>query len=484
MAHGYRNWSPEQIALLPVNPRDWLDEDHLAFALLETVGQLDLKGLRMHRSLDGRGCAGYDPIMMTTLVLYGLLYQCVSSRGMARFFRNDLGARFLCGAAGVPEYRCIAIFRKNNQAVLAPLFAQSVYLCREADLIEPKVVHIDGSKFEANASTGKNVRYDKVDSKLAALELQFQELLAEADRLDEIEDEQEPPQDAQSRAKRLRERKERLIQAKGAMEDAARQAKSKWDATPSCERHHKDAPSGQPKPTDRANLTDLDSRLMKLANGGFAQAYNANIAVEASHQIIVGASLSTDCTDYAQLEPTLDSVEQTLGVRPNTVAADGGYLSQHNITLLENRSIEAIISPNRKLPPLDGATMPDEPESASDAQPVNCARADSAARQKMNQVFSTPAGRAIYAKRKYTVEPVFGQMKGSLGHPGMTGFLVRGFDNCRNHWLLACAVHNLGKLIRHKCKQKDTTDKGRLKRARASRNLVQTAHLVLDMVPS
>jgi hypothetical protein len=56
------------------------------------------------------------------------------------------------------------------------------------------------------------------------------------------------------------------------------------------------------------------------------------------------------------------------------------------------------------------------------------------------------AGKARYATRKQTVEPVFGQLKEqeSAGR-----FLRRGLTACDAEWKLLCGAHNLLKLWRH-----------------------------------
>jgi hypothetical protein len=52
----------------------------------------------------------------------------------------------------------------------------------------------------------------------------------------------------------------------------------------------------------------------------------------------------------------------------------------------------------------------------------------------------TPEGRAVYARRKVIVEPVFGQIKEGRGFRRV---LLRGLDNIRGEWRLVCVTHNL-----------------------------------------
>src|SRR4051794_23277329 len=58
----------------------------------------------------------------------------------------------------------------------------------------------------------------------------------------------------------------------------------------------------------------------------------------------------------------------------------------------------------------------------------------------------TPEGKALYARRKVIVEPVFGQSKAARG---FRRFLLRGLENIRGEWCLVCLTHNLLKMWRY-----------------------------------
>mgnify|MGYP001636579096 FL=1 len=55
----------------------------------------------------------------------------------------------------------------------------------------------------------------------------------------------------------------------------------------------------------------------------------------------------------------------------------------------------------------------------------------------------TKAGKAVYAARKYVVEPVFGQIKQARG---FRQFVLRGIRKIRGEWALVCLTHNLLRL--------------------------------------
>jgi hypothetical protein len=71
---------------------------------------------------------------------------------------------------------------------------------------------------------------------------------------------------------------------------------------------------------------------------------------------------------------------------------------------------------------------------------------DLSAKQRMARKLRTKKGRALYAKRKGMIEPIFGQIKQVLG---FRQFSLRGLASMRGEWRLMCAVHNLLKLWRH-----------------------------------
>ena len=70
------------------------------------------------------------------------------------------------------------------------------------------------------------------------------------------------------------------------------------------------------------------------------------------------------------------------------------------------------------------------------------------AQERMAAKVRTPAGKALYARRKVIVEPVFGQIKEAHG---FRRFLLRGIDNIRSEWRLVCLTHNLLKIWRYGC---------------------------------
>ena len=183
---------------------------------------------------------------------------------------------------------------------------------------------------------------------------------------------------------------------------------------------------------------------MKSGTGAWVQGYNGQVAVDTEAQVIVACELTNHAADAPHLAGMVDQVVQNTGLLPDELSADAGYFSAASVECLEQQGIEPLIPPDRERHGPPGATAePLTPEEAA-ALPV--------AERQRNRV-STEAGRAGYSKRKKTVEPVIGQIKGCPAAPGFCAFLRRGLRKCSEEWHWACAVHNFKKYIRYQARQ-------------------------------
>jgi hypothetical protein len=102
-------------------------------------------------------------------------------------------------------------------------------------------------------------------------------------------------------------------------------------------------PDGTPKPKAQRNFTDPDSRIM-LRDGAFIQAFNAQIAVDEDHQIIVAAAVSNQGPDAEYFEPMLRRVVDNCDAVPERLTADSGYFSASNVRYAERMGTEPFIS--------------------------------------------------------------------------------------------------------------------------------------------
>jgi transposase len=449
----------DQMYLLPPSLKEWLPPGHLAYFLLDVVGQLDLSEIYASYQGDGRGQPPYDPAMMTALLFYAYCRGVPSSRRIERATQEDVAFRVMA-ANQHPDHDSISEFRRRHLAALAGLFLQVLQLCRKANLVKLGHVALDGTKVRANASKHKAMSYGRMKEKADELELKVKELLDLAERIDSEDDEKygkgvrgdELPEELRRRESRLKKIQEAMAaleaEAKAAAAVKAEAAKKKIaereeKAAESGEKPRGRAPEipdpGQAKPDDKAqkNFTDPDSRIMKDgATKSFEQCYNAQAAVDGECQVIVAAQVTQAANDQEQLEPMVAAIAENTGESPGAITADAGYFSEDNIKSLEKADIEGFVAVERmkhgERPPL--------------ARGRPCQ--DMSVKDRMRRKLMTKRGRSVYAKRKAVVEPVFGQIKQARG---LRQFLLRGLEQVRCEWILWCLTHNLLKLYRFGC---------------------------------
>jgi transposase len=118
VAQNFRTCDRDQALLMPPDLRAWLDEDHLAWFVIEAIEELDLEPFYAAYRSDGHGRAAHDPQMMLTLIAYAYCVGERSSRGIERRCREDVAFRVIT-ANQAPDHATIARFRVRHQEALA-----------------------------------------------------------------------------------------------------------------------------------------------------------------------------------------------------------------------------------------------------------------------------------------------------------------------------------------------------------------------------
>lgn len=462
---------------MPPSVADWLPEGHLAWFVLDVVAELDLSRFSADYRADGRGGAVYDPAAMLAVLLYGYCTGERSSRRIERRLVEDVAFRVLA-ANQVPDHATLARFRRRHQDAIAEVFGQVLGLCVAEGLVDAGVVAIDGTKVAANASAWAN----RTRKQLA------EEILAEADAVDDAEDLQlgesrgdELPvawSDRRDRRSRLREALAQLDAAGAADFEsllAERAAKEAELGRPLPGR--KPSPTGRTGKRKHANVTDPDSRMLRSGQR-FVQGYNAQAAVTGD-QVILAAEVSNAANDTTQLAPVLAAAQTNLAEAGHpggigTVVADAGYWSTDNATIDTSAQVLIATTPATK-----GEIEVGDPRLAIRSQVLKSldlgqtstraaaermgvsqgwarhllkefrrfGRDPAIVRAEMDAALAEPENAARYAKRKITVEPVFGQIKHNRGY---RRFSRRGLGAVDSEWKLICATANLLKIHRNR----------------------------------
>jgi transposase len=295
----FRPYDPEQLLLLPPAIQDWLPEGHLARFVSEVVDELDLSAIE-GAYVEERGYPPYHPRMMTKVLLYGYCTGTYSSRRLAEKLVDSVAFRYLA-ADNRPDFRTISDFRKQHGPALAGLFEQVLRLCRKAGLVKLGRVAVDGTKIKANASKHKAMSYGRMMKKEVALEREIQELLDRAEAIDREEDQRYGrdnsgnalPEELARRESRLR----KIREAKAALEEEARE-KARTEG--------KDPEKARPADKAQRNFTDPESKIQKTRDG-YIQGYNAQVAVDETHQVIVAQQVTPSSPDVEQLRSSCRS---------------------------------------------------------------------------------------------------------------------------------------------------------------------------------
>ena len=450
MAEEFRALDRETPMLLPPSIQEWLPEHHLARFVVDIVEQLDLSEITSGYGGSG-GKRAYHPAMLVALLFYGYATGVFSSRKLEQATYDSVAFRYITGDEH-PDHDTIASFRKRFLDELQGLFKQILVLAAALGTLRMGRVSLDGTKVQGNASKHKAMSWGHANKLEQQLEGEVQTLLELAQRADqEGEQEQQEldiPEELQRRQERLaaiREAKEKIKERAQERHEGQREeyeAKLKRRQEREAETGKKPGgkppkePEAGPKEKDQVNFTDEESRIMPGANGEYIQGYNAQAVVEQDSHMVVGNHVSQAANDKQEVAPALnelDKVADELG-KPEALVADAGYHSKDNVERCVEQDLEPYIAGNRERhnrPLEDRLNAP--PECPADADAVTA----------MKHRLQTAEGKAIYSKRKSTVETVFGVIKEVLG---FRRFHLRGLRGAEGEWSLVCTAWNLKRM--------------------------------------
>ena len=172
---------------------------------------------------------------------------------------------------------------------------------------------------------------------------------------------------------------------------------------------------------------------MKTSNKGFDQCGNAQIVTD-ENQVILAADVTNQANDVRQVAPLLAQLQSNVEAAElegelHEFLGDAGYFSESNVNTLVDAKLDPYLATqrlkhNEQIPEAPRGRIPD----------------GLSPKQRMARKLRTKKGRETYSKRKWIVEPVFGQIKESRG---FRQFLLRGLENMQGEWTLMCLTHNL-----------------------------------------
>jgi transposase len=500
----FRPWQPDQTSLLPPSPREWLAGDHQVYFLLDLVDELDLSQiLGPAEAKDPRGEKGFDPRMMTMLLLYAYCVGIVSSRKIERACYEDLACRVLT-ANQQPDHSRISEFRRRNLDALKDLFVQILRLCQKAGMVSLGHVALDGTKVKANASKHKAMSHERMLRAEKELEKEINALMRRAEILDAQDDKRygkgKLGSDLPDELRRRQDRLVRIRQARKEMEaeTAAATARQRQEEAEEARSRAAAAREADAPDDEQAELNSKTETAVARAQAARDQAIQAaeNAGVEPPdlEPLAVEAMPRRGLARKADGTPTRKTQRNFTDPDSHLMQSGGSYLQGYNCQVAVDSDHQVIVAVGVSNQPPDvehlepmlqriavtagalpdvmtmdaGYWSEDNAKACSDqgidayiatgrlphGQPPPPKRGplprDADVKTRMARKIRSKKGSKIYAQRKAIVEPVNGQIKECRG---LRRFLLRGLEKVDGEWHLIAATHNLLKLFRYRRSQ-------------------------------
>ena len=306
-----------QTVLFPESLDEYIAGENPVRVIDAFVDSLDLQTLDFtHAVLNETGRPPYHPAVLLKLYVYGYLNRIRSSRTLEREATRNVEVMWLTGKLA-PDFKTIANFRRHNRKAIQEVCRAFTAFCRDLDLFSRDLVAIDGSKFKAVNSRGRNFTDRKLKRALKEIDQKIEAYLDEMDANDAQEPE-ERKLSAEELKEKIRLLKERMKNYKG------------------LQRRIEESDQSQ------ISLTDPDARSMPVGGGRVTDVgYNVQVAVDPKHKLIVDHQVTNAVTDRGLLSTMAKRAKEALGVDQLDVLTDMGYYDGQQV----KACLEAGITP-------------------------------------------------------------------------------------------------------------------------------------------
>lgn len=394
-----------QMEMRPVDLESLLPEDHKARIVWGYVEQQDLSALyaRIKAVEGGVGRPAIAPEILMSLWLYATLEGVGSARALERLCEAHDAYRWLCGGVRV-NYHTLADFRTQCGEFLDQVLTRNVTALLSSGALTMVRVAQDGMRVRADAGTTSFRRKTRLTDYLAQARVQIAALKRELE--DDPEATSRRQQAARERA--AREREKRIAQALSRLPQIEQVKKA----------------NGQSEDKARVSTTDAEASVMKMADGGYRPAYNAQLATDTQTQVIVGVDVTTRGSDKGLLVPMVEQLESRYEQRPEQMLVDGGFTRLEDI---------------EKIAPQTTVYAPPPKPQDTERDPHTPLPSDSPALAEWRARMGTDQAKAIYKERASTAECVNALAR----NRGLTRFNVRGLDKVKSVLLWYAVAHNL-----------------------------------------
>jgi transposase len=385
--------------------------DHRARVIWNVVERLDLTAF--YDAIQARGeqagRSATDPKILLALWLYATTDGVGSGRELVRLCSDDAPYRWICG--GVPvNYHTVNDFRIDHGDKLDQLLVQILAALTHQGLVTLERVAHDGMRVRADAGAASFRKEPTLIEHQQAARVQVA-------RLKQMLAEDPGAKQRVQEAARLRAAEDRLTRINRALAEMPLVVEVK--------RRNRARKGKKPGPP-RVSTTDPESRVMKMADGGFRPAFNVQLATDIDSRVIVGVRVSNVGTDVPQMTPMLDDIERRASTLPGEYLVDGGFVNMRAITDADRRGVTVYAPPMKPANPRPLGVRPKHADTPATAQ----------WRRRMERADS----HQIYKLRAATAETVNADLRRWRTLDRCT---VRGLAKVRCHVLLNVLAYNI-----------------------------------------
>jgi len=275
-----------------------------------------------------RGQPPIHPRFVAAAILYGLSRGIRSTRKLEEACCYRLDFLWLVEGRRI-DFTTFAKFRTRFGKQLKDVFRQLGRIAMTLGLVRLGEVAFDGTRVKANNSRYNTRTAATLAEKLAALDAQFDQMLAEWDAAEKqrTRDEQhDSPTQLPPQLAKLDERREHI-----------RAALEKARALDEIRRKDGVNPAKNPA---QAPMVDLDSRVMPNKEGGYAPNYTPTATTDGHRGFIIDCEVLSAVNETPQAVPSVDRIEEMFGEKPARFLTDSGNSSGLVQHAMEERGIE------------------------------------------------------------------------------------------------------------------------------------------------
>ena len=412
-----------QLSMEPHCIDDLVGAHHSVRTVMAVVETLEVSGfcepIRAREGQAGRDAT--DPRLLVGLWLYGCSRGIGSARELARRCAESAPFRWLCGGVTV-NHRLLSDFRIDHSAALDELFTQVLATLVDKKLVRVSRISQDGVRVRVSAGSKSFRREERLQLLLEQARQQVMELRKQLDS---------PAESAAVTARQKAARKRAAESRQQRLEQAIAQLPElKQKQAEAAQRAGKGKCGDQIRARQpRVSTTDADTRVMKMANGGYSPGVNVQLATDTQSRAILGVEVSNEGSDSAGLsEPMRQQVEQRTGGKVEQHLVDGGYLRTEDILQADQQGVELFV-------PSKPARNPENRGRELEPKP-----SDSEAVQAWKRRMASKEGQEIYKQRAATSETVNADLR---TYRGLAPFTVRSLNKIKCVTLWCALAYNL-----------------------------------------